>query len=167
MLIAGELIGRLDGFRFTPDPRAAEDDNGALHARMLRAAAMRGLESEFAARAEALAAAPDAAITLSEHGKLWWDGAIVGHLSAGASPLAPQISLVADELLKGAQRAAVQTRLETWLDGAIEARGSSRCWRWRAPPKRRAGSDTALPAQARGHRASTGGEFRIAGSRRR
>ncbi len=35
VLIAGEAIGRLDGFRFTPDPRAAGDGNGALQARLL------------------------------------------------------------------------------------------------------------------------------------
>ncbi|HEX2760601.1 MAG TPA: helicase-related protein, partial [Rhizomicrobium sp.] len=39
VLISGELIGRLDGFRFTPDPRASDDASGPLHARMVRAAA--------------------------------------------------------------------------------------------------------------------------------
>src|SRR6185312_15058067 len=97
VLIAGEVIGRLDGFRFTPDPRAAGDANATLNLRMARTAAMRGLESEFLARAHALETAADAAISLSEHGKLWWDGAMVGHLSAGSSPLAPQIVLAADD----------------------------------------------------------------------
>ena len=39
----------------------------------------------------------------------WRDGAIIAHLAAGPSPLAPQINLVADELLKGASRASVIT----------------------------------------------------------
>ncbi len=86
VLIGGELIGRLDGFRFTPDPRGEKDGNSPLHARMLRTAAMRGLDSEFLARARSLAAAPDAAITLSEHGKLWWEGAMVG--SSDSRPIA-------------------------------------------------------------------------------
>jgi ATP-dependent RNA helicase SUPV3L1/SUV3 len=149
VLIGGELIGRLDGFRFTPDPRASRDGNGALHARMLRAAAMRGLGSEFGARAEALAAAADSDITLSEHGKLWWDGATVGHLTAGPSPLAPQVSLVADELLKGPQRAAVQTRLESWFAARLNARLEPLLALARAADAP-AGSDTAIPAQARG-----------------
>ncbi len=149
VLIAGELIGRLDGFRFTPDPRAADDGNGPLHARMLRAAAMRGLEGEFLSRARALADAPDAAITLSEHAKLWWDGAIVGHLAAGASPLTPQVALAADELLKGAPRIAVQTRLDNWLTARLNARLEPLLALARAA-EARAGSDTALPAQARG-----------------
>ena len=149
VLIAGELIGRLDGFRFTPDPRAANDGSGALHARMLHAAAMRGLGSEFLGRAEALAAAPDTTISLSEHGKFWWDGAIVGHLTAGASPLAPQVALVADELLKGAQRVRIQARLEEWLLARLNARIEPLLALTRAADAP-AGSDTAIPAQARG-----------------
>ena len=43
--IGGEAIGRLDGFRFVPDPRAV-----GIHGRTLRAAALKGLESEIAAR---------------------------------------------------------------------------------------------------------------------
>ena len=79
---AAKLIGKLDGFRFTPADSAA----GHAEARALRAAAMKGLESEFFARARRLAFAPDSDITLSEHGRLWWDGAIVARLAAG--PLA-------------------------------------------------------------------------------
>jgi ATP-dependent RNA helicase SUPV3L1/SUV3 len=149
VLIAGELIGRLDGFRFTPDPRAARDGNGAFHARMLRTAAMRGLDSEFLTRAATLAAAPDSSITLSEHGKLWWDGAMVGHLSPGASPLAPQVSMAADELLKGPQRAAVQARLETWLAARLNARLEPLLALARAA-EAPAGGDGAIPAEARG-----------------
>ena len=149
VLISGELIGRLDGFRFTPDPRAAEDGNSPLHARMVRAAAMRGLEGEFLSRARTLADAADSAISLSEHGKLWWDGAIVGHLTAGPTPLTPTITLIADELLKGASRAAVQTRLEAWLAARLNARLEPLLALARAA-EARAGSATALPAQARG-----------------
>ena len=142
--IGGELIGRLDGFHFAPDPRAE-----GIHGRTLRAAAMRGLESEFLARAAALAAAPDKDITLSEHGKLWWDGAIVGRLIPGASPLTPSVALLADELLKGAPRAAVQARLETFMTARIEARIEPLLALERAA-EARAGSDTALPSYARG-----------------
>jgi ATP-dependent RNA helicase SUPV3L1/SUV3 len=149
VLIGGELIGRLDGFRFTPDPRTEKDGNGALQSRMMRTAAMRGLEGEFLSRARTLATAPDSAITLSEHGKLWWDGAIIAHLAAGPSPLAPQISLVADELLKGASRASVEARLGAWLTAHMEKRLEPLLALERAA-ETRAGSELALPAQARG-----------------
>src|SRR6201985_2469069 len=85
--IGGEAIGKLEGFRFVPDPRAQ-----GIHGRTLRAAALKGLEGELAARLHRLAQAPDDAITLSEHGKLWWHGANVGRLSAGSSPLTPIVT---------------------------------------------------------------------------
>ena len=115
--IGGETIGRLDGFRFVPDPRAV-----GIHGRTLRAAALKGLEGELAARLQRLAHAPDDAISLSEHGKLWWDGAIVGRLAAGPAPLLPNVVLLADEHLKGEGRAAVETRLNDWMRARIAAR---------------------------------------------
>jgi len=118
--IGGETVGRLDGLSFVPDPRAAE--NGAFHGRTLRAAALKGLESEFAARVRRLGAAEDSAISLSEHGKLWWDGAIVGRLMPGAAPLTPALQVICDEQLGAEARAVVQARLEAWLAARIAAR---------------------------------------------
>jgi hypothetical protein len=75
----------------------------------------RGLEGEIVSRARALIKAEDAEITLSEHGRLWWSGAVVASLAASAHPLTPAIELLADELLKGELRAEVTKRLEDWL----------------------------------------------------
>ncbi|MGD0865345.1 MAG: helicase-related protein, partial [Rhizomicrobium sp.] len=92
--IGGEVVGKLEGFRFSPDPRAE-----GIHGRTLRAAALKGLEGEFAARARKIAQSDDAAIALSEHGRLWWDGAIVAQLVPGPSALQPAVLLFADEHL--------------------------------------------------------------------
>jgi ATP-dependent RNA helicase SUPV3L1/SUV3 len=115
--IGGEIVGKLDGFRFSQAESAA-----GIHERALRAAAMKGLEGEFFARARRLAFATDVEITLSEHGRLWWDGAIVARLTAGPSPLAPTVTLLADEILKGAPRESIQRRLEEWLAARIAAK---------------------------------------------
>jgi ATP-dependent RNA helicase SUPV3L1/SUV3 len=139
--IGGEAIGRLDGFRFVPDPRAV-----GIHGRTLRAAALKGLESELASRSLALAAADDAAITLSEHGKLWWDGAIVAKLVAGPSPLTPTIQMLADPHVK---TDALQARLERWMTARIAARlGPLLALRDAAGAK--TGTQGALPGEARG-----------------
>src|ERR1051325_4508548 len=92
--ISGEVIGKLEGFRFTPDPRAE-----GIHGRTLRAAALKGLEGEFQARARRLANAANTDITLSEHGRLWWEGAIVGQLHTGVSALRPAVQVLADDHL--------------------------------------------------------------------
>jgi len=112
--LGSEHVGKLDGFRFAPDPRAE-----GIHGRTLRAAALKGLDGEIIARARALIAAGDDAIHLSEHGRLWWSGAAVGRLAAGPHPLTPVVELFADDLLKGDLRDAVQARLAGWVASHI------------------------------------------------
>jgi len=144
--IGGEAIGKLEGFRFVPDPRAADSEDGGIHGRTLRAAALKGLESEIAARGIALALADDAAITLSEHGKLWWDGAIVGKLVAGPSPLAPQVQVMADAHVK---TEPLQARLRDWINARIAARLQP-LLALRDAADARTGTPGALPGEARG-----------------
>jgi ATP-dependent RNA helicase SUPV3L1/SUV3 len=110
VLVEGEYVGRLQGFSFVPDPRAM-----GIHGRALRAAALKGLAGEIAARAHALTNAPEAAITLSEHGRLWWNGGIVAQLKKGHDPLHPRVDLLADELLSPAAQERATERLEEWL----------------------------------------------------
>jgi ATP-dependent RNA helicase SUPV3L1/SUV3 len=139
--IGGEAIGKLEGFRFVPDPRAV-----GIHGRTLRAAALKGLESEITARSNALAAAEDGAIGLSEHGKLWWDGAIVAKLAAGPTPLTPTVQIMADEHVK---IDALQERLQTWVDARIAAKLQPLLALADAA-EAKTGTDKALAGQARG-----------------
>jgi ATP-dependent RNA helicase SUPV3L1/SUV3 len=110
--IGGESIGRLDGLSFAADPRAK-----GIHGRTLRAAAFKGLEGELQRRTQKLLAAQDKDISLSEHGKLWWDGAIIGMVTKGASPLAPRVALVADT-----PNPAVESKLQEWLEARLNTR---------------------------------------------
>ena len=142
--IGGEIVGKLDGFHFSQAESAA-----GIHERALRAAAMKGLEGEFFARARRLAFAADADITLSEHGRLWWDGAIVAKLAAGPSPLEPTVALLADEILKGSPRESIQRRLEEWLAARIAAKLEP-LLALRAGVEARTGTADAIPAAARG-----------------
>ena len=144
VIIGGEAVGKLDGFRFAPDPRAE-----GIHGRTLRAAAIRGLEGEFFSRARKLGEADDKAFTLSEHGRIWWDGAVVARLVAGAAPLAPIVSLVADEHLKSDLREGVQRRLDSWLEARIAARLEPLI-ALRNAADAKAGTPGALPGFARG-----------------
>jgi len=142
--VSGETIGKLEGFRFTPADTAA-----GLEARTLRAAAVKGLESEFFNRARKLAFALETDISLSEHGRLWWDGAIVARLAAGPSPLSPAVLLQADESLKGGPREAVQRRLEEWVGSRIAAKLEP-LESLRIAIDAKAGTKDALPGEARG-----------------
>lgn len=110
VLVEGEYVGRLQGFVFVPDPRADGE-----HGRVLRTAADQALAGEIAARAGRLAVAPDADISLSDHGRIVWTGHPVAHLKSGAEPLKPQAELIAGEELNGPLREAVQARIDGWV----------------------------------------------------
>lgn len=110
VLVEGEYVGRLHGFVFVPDPRA-EGEQG----RILRSAAAQALVGEIASRSQRLITAPDADISLSEHGRILWAGHPVAELRGSGNILAPRVELVAGEELNGPAREAVQARLEAWL----------------------------------------------------
>ncbi|MCP5432847.1 MAG: disulfide oxidoreductase [Alphaproteobacteria bacterium] len=108
--VEGEYVGKLTGLHFQADTRASGIDG-----KMLARAANRALKAMMAARAGFLAEAAHASIELSEHGKLWWEGAPVGRLVKGAGPLSPRIELIADDLLEGTWRANAAARLERFM----------------------------------------------------
>jgi ATP-dependent RNA helicase SUPV3L1/SUV3 len=142
--IDGEVVGKLDGFRFAPDPHAE-----GVHGRTLRAATLRGLEGELFARVRRLSAAADTEITLSEHGKLWWDGAIVGRLVAGSTPLAPNVVPAVDNHLGKEDQESVLRRLTEWTQLRINSRIAP-LLALREAADARAGRDDALPSYSRG-----------------
>ncbi|MBC7504228.1 MAG: helicase [Sandarakinorhabdus sp.] len=117
--VEGEVIGRLDGFRFTADPLARAGEQ-----RLLLAAAERTLVKELACRAGALAAADDAAIRLEFAGRmpprLVWNGARVASLRRGRDALAPQIALDRSlSVLAAGDRQAVLGRLTGWFGDSL------------------------------------------------
>ena len=111
VLVEGQHIGQLQGFRFAPDPGAVGEDGKAL-----RAAAQKSLAGEIDRRAERLAAAPNADIILSADGVVRWRGDAVARLVEGSDALKPRVLLLADEMLTGAPRDRVQARIDLWAN---------------------------------------------------
>ncbi len=120
ILVEDHFVGRLDGFRFTPD--ASSD---GIHGRAARHAAVQVLAGELGARAAALAADADDAIVLKPNGRLAWRGYDVARLERGDTALKPRIQLLADEHLGLGEREQVLHRLETWLATQLGSRLSS------------------------------------------
>jgi ATP-dependent RNA helicase SUPV3L1/SUV3 len=110
VLVEGQHVGSLQGFRFTPDPGAAGEA-----ARALNAAAQKALAGEFEARATRVFDAVDDAFVLGNDGVIRWLGEPVARIAAGAGVLAPTTRVLADEQLTGAALEKVQTRLNLWL----------------------------------------------------
>ena len=117
VLVDGEAIGQLAGFRFRVDPAARLADR-----KLLLAAAERHLPGLRSARAEQLIAAlAEAAHLLALNGAIAeWEGEPVARLSPGKALLAPRLTL--DPALAGLApelRQRLTSALEHWLDQAL------------------------------------------------
>jgi ATP-dependent RNA helicase SUPV3L1/SUV3 len=110
VLVEGQQVGQLQGFRFTPDPGAAGEA-----ARTLNAVAQKVLAAEIERRATRVNEAVDTAFVLAHDGLIRWLGEPVGRLSAGDHILRPVVRVLADDQLTGAALEMVQKRLDTWL----------------------------------------------------
>jgi ATP-dependent RNA helicase SUPV3L1/SUV3 len=115
ILVENHFVGRLEGFRFTPD--GAGDD---IHGRAARHAAAKVLASELALRTEAFCTAPDAAIALTPNGRIVWSGAEIARLERGEAALKPRIQLLFDEHLSPPDRERLMERLEVRLKTELE-----------------------------------------------
>ncbi|PWB84493.1 MAG: helicase [Methylocystaceae bacterium] len=110
VLVEGQHVGQLQGFRFTADPQATGEA-----AKALNSAAQKALAGEIEARAARVFDAVDDAFLLTNDGTIRWLGEPVGKIAAGATVLAPSVRLLADEQLTGAALEKVQQRLDLWL----------------------------------------------------
>ncbi|MDJ0932635.1 helicase-related protein [Breoghania sp.] len=118
VLVEGQHVGHLQGFRFAPD--AGVDGNGSQDAKALRAAAGKALTSEIEARAERLSQAPNTDFALASDGVMRWKGEVVAKINTGEDILKPGVLLLADDVLTGPARGKVQIRLDLWLKTHVE-----------------------------------------------
>ncbi|MGE4280860.1 MAG: disulfide oxidoreductase, partial [Magnetospirillum sp.] len=116
VLVEGQFVGLLVGFRFVAD--AAE---GAVAAKAVLAAASRSLKPEIAARVDRLSKAPDQDFRLDSQGRLLWLDQAVGRLVPGHSPLSPQVEVFGSDLLETAHRDRIHKRLNAYVDWAFES----------------------------------------------
>jgi ATP-dependent RNA helicase SUPV3L1/SUV3 len=110
VLVEGQHVGLLQGFRFTADPKA-----GGPEAKALNAAALKALGGELEARASRVVLAGDDAFVLSHDGLVRWIGEPVARLTAGEKVLEPRLRLMIDDHLPAQAREQIETRLAAWL----------------------------------------------------
>lgn len=114
VLVEGQHVGMLQGFRFTADPKA-----GGPEAKALNMAAMKALAGEIEARAARVVLAGDDAFVLSHDGLLRWVGEPVARLIAGEKAIEPRLRLLVEEHLAGQAREQVEARLQLWLKNHV------------------------------------------------
>ena len=110
VMVEGQHVGQLHGFRFTADPQAEGEA-----ARALNAAAQKALATEIDQRATRVSEAVDDAFVLANDGVIRWLGETIGKISAGDHILQPRVRVLADEQLSGPALELAQRRLDLWL----------------------------------------------------
>jgi ATP-dependent RNA helicase SUPV3L1/SUV3 len=114
--VEGEFVGRLDGFRFTPDKSA----QGA-EAKTLMSASLQALAPQFHLRADRFYNAPDTEIDFTEQGGLMWGDNAVGKLVAGPDPLSPQVEVFVDDTAGADVAQKVERRLQHFISRKVQA----------------------------------------------
>ena len=114
VVIEGEFVGRIEGFRFVAD---GGEDGGH---RALLAAANRVLRGEYSRRVARLEADDDNGFVLDDQATITWRGARLARLVAGAKALAPGVEVMSGDALAADQRERVRARLARWLKRHLE-----------------------------------------------
>jgi ATP-dependent RNA helicase SUPV3L1/SUV3 len=114
--VEGEVLGRLEGFRFRQDATASPEE-----AKTLRAAAVSALAPEFSLRADRFYNAPDTELDFTEQGGLMWGSHAVGKLVRGDDPLKPRVEAFVDEEAGPDVAEKVARRLQHFVDRKVAA----------------------------------------------
>ncbi|HEY7646090.1 MAG TPA: helicase, partial [Hyphomicrobiales bacterium] len=117
IFVEKHYVGKLDGFRFTPDTAAA-----GVHGKAARHAAAKVLAVELTNRAGRLVDAKDEKFKLERSGAVTWEGQEIGRLEASEDPLRPAFALIADEHLHASDKERIASRVNDWLGRLVELR---------------------------------------------
>jgi ATP-dependent RNA helicase SUPV3L1/SUV3 len=111
----GQIVGRLQGFRVTPEASPGVEpvslDNADFAAAIVQ---------EFEVRANRLSEAVDSSLVLANDGAIRWLGDPVAKIAAGETLFAPRALILADESLTGEAQQKVQARLDLWLAAYVQ-----------------------------------------------
>ncbi len=114
VIVEGQHVGTLAGFRFTPDIAEHGED-----AKALMAAARKALKDEIASRIARLEKDDAKLFRLDEGGQLLWRGDAVARLAKGQTPLTPTVTVLDSDLLDAEAANRIAARLTDWLNGHI------------------------------------------------
>lgn len=117
VLVEGQPVGQLRGFRFVLDPSIGRED-----AKAALTATRRALAHDIPGRLDRLEQEPDEVFSLDGRGQLHWHGETVGRLVAGPDPLHPRIQPLDSDLIDGAARERIRRHLEAWLQRHLRHR---------------------------------------------
>ncbi|MEO0690798.1 MAG: helicase-related protein [Pseudomonadota bacterium] len=114
--VEGEVIGRLDGFRFAVDPNATVADR-----KMLLAAGEKAMPGILAQRAEILLTEAGLEQLEIAKGKIQWQGRVLADIAMPDDFGAPRLSLAREiSMLSDGPRGKLEEGLTAWLTAQLE-----------------------------------------------
>jgi len=112
--IEDDLIGRLDGLKFTSDA-----SQGGLEAQALAAAAQKAVGPEVDRRLTSISSGTHQIFTLSDTGFIMWGGMAVGRIAPSGSVFTPDAELIGGELGQAPLRQMATDRMREFLQSAV------------------------------------------------
>ena len=114
VIVEGEHLGRIEGFRFIPDTTEGQTDQKAV-----LSAALRALRENLPTRLQAFTSAPDGGLVFDSQLRICWGGGPVARLLPSGDVLAPKVEALSSDLLDGPAREEVRKRAATWVETRI------------------------------------------------
>jgi ATP-dependent RNA helicase SUPV3L1/SUV3 len=116
VVVEGHKVGRVDGFRFAPDPSAVGDEK-----KLVQRAARRALREEIPRRVATLESAPDEVLAWTDEQRINWEGVPVARVERGPGILRPRVHILDSEFLDGARRERLRGRLQRYVDEQVRS----------------------------------------------
>ena len=111
-----DLIGRLDGLKFTADA-----SQSGLEAQALAAAAQKAVGPEVDRRLTSICSGTHKIFTLSDTGQIMWGGMAVGRIAPSGSVFTPDAEVIGGELGQGPLRSMAADRMREFLRAEVLA----------------------------------------------
>ena len=112
--VEDDLIGRLDGLKFTSDA-----SQGGLEAQALAAAAQKAVGPEVDRRLTSISSGTHQIFTLSDTGFIMWGDMAVGRIAPSGSVFSPDAELIGGELGQAVLREMATDRMREFLRAAV------------------------------------------------
>src|SRR5471030_82554 len=114
VIVEGEHLGRIEGFRFVPNATEEQTDQKAV-----LTAALRALRENLPTRLATFVAVPDGELVFDSQLRICWGGGPIARLLPSGDVLAPKIEALASDLLDGPAREDVRKRAAAWVETRI------------------------------------------------
>ena len=116
IVIEGQNIGKLEGFRFFRNLGSTADEE-----KVLKEVTNQVIGPQFDLLANKIVKAPNQEFDISEQGGIMWGTQAVGKLVKGEDPYDPKVRVFVDKIAGEKVKEKVQSRLESYVDQRIKS----------------------------------------------